>query len=134
MKKIFFLFGLLLFLISCDPGSHFYNKVENHSSRQIVLIHKLFSSGEVILNPGESVKADGGQMGSYHYLKEDYFKGESYCPCFSDSIFIYPSDTSLTITKDIQNENSWESHDRRKKISSGGEFYCTFTVTDADIQ
>jgi hypothetical protein len=122
-------------LTSCDPSSSFEYKIENASSRQLILIHPAFGSGQITLNPGDTKIATRGQMGSYKYLKNDYYKDESYCPCSADSSKIFVADTNFKLTKKITDCNSWSRSDKKKKfLNKGGDFKCTFIVTDQDIQ
>lgn len=127
--------ALVTWLTSCDPSSSFDYEIQNNSSRQLILIHSSFGDGQIILNPGDTKKTTHGQRGSYKYLKNDYYKDQSFCPCSIDDIKLTVADTNFEVTKLITDCNAWTHSDKKKKfLNKGGDFKCTFIVTDQDIK
>lgn len=116
----------LVCFISCHPNSSFIRTFENRSTKDI-LVTNLFTDGPVYLLAGQIKTETVGKNGSYNS-----FINTDFCPC-DGTPKVTALDTSLHITKNINDCSNWEKKSE-KKTGKGGRFACTFYLTNDDFK
>jgi hypothetical protein len=131
MKKSisFFLFLFLAtFFIGCDPGHVGKTFIRNESSQTLHFKYKTYNKDTVIVIPAHSF------VDVFHFGGIGSGKYYDCCACEFLEVSLQPADTTLTMTKNIMDQNSWKMTNPNKRRFSHKEIDCEFVVAQSDIQ
>jgi hypothetical protein len=121
-----FLFAFVL--VSCDPVYFGKTYIRNDSSTALSLQYNSSLGDTTIVIPAHSMVEIGqfSGMGS----TSDF----TCCPCEFEIYNLVPVNSSLSLSKDIANNNQWAISNQKAKGHSQKVINCQFTISPSDIQ